>query len=232
MPRWGVLRVDRVVRREDPTAARQVIEGVLPDEGLRRSILGQMVDDIVAAHCINPASWETTLRESGFTLNVGRVWLFCPCRLGRWSFAVLVDQQRILEDARQLLELDNLLVDWSRSPPGAAWVRVLPERFHEVFPLVREAHKAIIPEAARQHRRTPYYIHHSPGVLRYLRAELERDVPDPAYAAVRSPNIGYDIHILARDTGVLRSGRGHNWMPSSATGEPFSAGSPEQGRGR
>jgi len=174
---------EALARREDPEAARRTIEARLPDQELREAILNQMVEDIVAAHQINPASWETTLVSSGFTLNVGRVWMFSPARWRKWNFPILIDQRLLDGETQRLLEQDGLLQCESGSLFNARWVCVPPERYRELFPRIREAHQAIIPDAARQHKRTPYYIHHSPGVPRYLRLALGRDVPDPAYAA-------------------------------------------------
>ena len=61
--------------RSDPEAAREIIEDLLPDPDLRRSILQRLANSITQANELNPASWELSLAQSRkyVCLNVGGI---------------------------------------------------------------------------------------------------------------------------------------------------------------
>lgn len=154
---------------------REVMAAILVDESARKQVLTALADVIEAAHALNPRSWVLSARDrgrGGLRLSVGRVYVLAV-RPGDVAIAyeptsldpaLRTDVRRLEPQPFQAESLELVSVPLQEA---AAWLA----RLHE-------ANLAAAKRAARA-KGSPYARHHSPNAVRYLRAELGRELPDP-----------------------------------------------------
>jgi 5-methylcytosine-specific restriction protein B len=172
-------------RRESETYARQVIEALLPEPEIRTACLNLLADYIIQAHQAGQATWGITLFHNRVRLNVGRM----------QTFVIYSNEVYLVTDAASLLEEDRVrLAQAGRvslevyaNMPEAYDVQVLAQNLPAIRSIVQNSYMYLIQRAAGTAKRTPYYRSHSPGVPKYLRAELDREIPEPDYGSVSPP---------------------------------------------
>jgi hypothetical protein len=164
-------------------AAREAVESLLPDEGVRRACLSVLADSIEIAHACAPGVWGITLRsDRTLCLNVGAMYAF---EIGSNGVSIAIDRSRLTDADRARLEEFGQWGEYEfKRVPSAAELRIAPESLGDALASARPWHVSAIEGAAATvpvSHRTPYYKSHSPGVLAYVRTFLGRDLPDPEY---------------------------------------------------
>lgn len=186
---------DRTADRHDPSVARELIEWLIADADVRRIYLTRLADTIQLAHRQCPTSWGVTLFDTRLRLNVGMI-----------EVLVIYDVQRIetrinyvLHDRTggdavwPVLETCGVSVTMNgfdsqqavggyRSVPGSMNCFFDVADLAVVDAAIGDYHVRLVEAATRTPRHTMTARAHSPGVIAYLRAELGREIPDPAYA--------------------------------------------------
>ncbi len=164
--------------------AERLIHSILPEEGVRQRCLKVLADAISEANIYGRDRWVVTHEASKVRLHVGHL-VVCTLEGGRVWMAL---DKGLLETAEHgsLLERSD---DWAWGDGRYAEYRAIPSRngyyspseeHAEIWPTIRRLHFESIYKAANQSTmdpRTP--PSHSPAILRYLRNELGRHVPDP-----------------------------------------------------
>ncbi len=195
--------------RESEDYARRSAEKLLPDEEVRRAALSLLARCIARAHQSAPTSWGVTLHKDGsITLSVGGglyAWWLGSSRL----FLAATNEALATTNASTTLDA---LIQW-RKPykayPESRTFRVPYENISTVLPLVQPAVDAFVDLVSKRRSRLwrPGRDVHSPGVLRYLRAYLGVDVPDPDYTVAevndeqitQSSELRYFLEVTTRD---------------------------------
>lgn len=171
---------DRRAARRDPDRAREIAERLLPDPGLRRRVLELFAGSVERAHDANPESWSLTIGGDGsfLGLNVGPVFaLDLVDERIRW---ITLDRDgsapvRVPADDRSASE------GRFRVLPGVMWRRTPAAELLASWEQYRADHRDAVEKAARARRRTPFYLHHAPGLVEYLGAEIGRLLPRPGH---------------------------------------------------
>jgi MoxR-like ATPase len=151
-----------------------------------RAVLSLLAATIVEAHRVGPSSWELTLFPNAFRLNVGRYWAFTG-KSGKAYF--LVDERAVDDKTREavlpLAAIEPGEGSMYMAAPAAVAIpkdQVATLAASTAFPHLQNAHFQALHESARKCPLTPYRSAHSPGLLRFMRAFLGAEIPDPAYA--------------------------------------------------
>ena len=176
--------LSREVYRQSEEAAREVAEALIPQEITRRQCLSLLADSIVQAHGNgrSPGVWAVTLGSQGFIrLNVGVIEMYA---LFADTVHLVLDytlmSKKMHEDLIQLgSHYGGWLPSYPRVPNSEMWnipaTEILP-----AMSITAHPYQALLTQAVDSvHVRTGYYIHHSSGVLDYLRNFLQRELPSP-----------------------------------------------------
>lgn len=175
--------------------ARRVINSLLPEDGAtRRACLNALAESIELAHTSGPTKWGVTLYHDTVRLNVGHV---VPFDLRRHEIFIGLDRNAFNELPVEDRSRFNELVK-SQNPESFPSVKeamtfiATAENLPQVWPIVRDAHASFIKKAApgtvQLHSKSRSAI--SPGVLVYLREELQREIPAPAHDGAGSVPAG------------------------------------------
>lgn len=182
----GASPIKTALDRQSEEYARSVFTAAYPDGAMRHEVLSALARSIQHAHRVGPRSWSLTLRPDSFTLNVGMVWMMSGHK-GR--LRMLLDGRSLDDDAREILEASCTLrvEEEVRSLKDPYKVRIEGAilsslRSQPFYAALQHAHFCAIEEAKSRRSTAVYSKAHSPGLLRYLRAELGEDIPDPGYA--------------------------------------------------
>jgi hypothetical protein len=190
--------------------ARTIIERLLPDLDQRGLFLAVLADSILAAHTAGPNKWGLTLYYNRIWLNVGRI---VVCSIERDTSWVAIDT-RLLHD-RERLDSEDLIFNSWKSLPHSAALRLTSATDPAILESNKAAHAALIKQAADAVKqvRGPTAQAHSSGTMAYLRATLQRSLPDPEYIG-RLPDIDRPtIEQAFRDFDSQKRGQSYwaNW---------------------
>ena len=172
--------------RDHEEAASEVAISILPSF-VRKSCLELLADSIDKAHIASPKSWGVTLFPNLIRLNVGMVE---ACFLSNEQMYLTLLRDNLTEQAFQNKLLAFNMYDSEtkegvyKSVPGSLGCSFNVKYLNEVIELLLPAHNTLIQRASRTRRHSETKNAHSPGVLKYLRTELNRVLPDPLYASV------------------------------------------------
>jgi hypothetical protein len=178
--------------RQSERYAESVFGRLYPEERARREVLHIIATSIRYAHDTGPSSWELTLRPASFMFNVGMVWVMSGYENKLW---LNVDGRSldpaIQDDIRAVattLERDKGLHSMSE-PLSVLFVGDALTSLHAqpFYPTLEQAHFRIIDEARSRRSVAMFKGAHSPGIVKYLRRELDEDIPDPAYVNPGKP---------------------------------------------
>ena len=164
--------------RNDEVTAREVLERLYPDAQTRHTIIRCLARSIRFASEVRPDGWSVTLYSNLVRLNVG------------WVELVVLSAQSTfftVSPTGPMAAVDGA------SYEGAGYrdlgeesqrVRCAPRDFGRVYEARFAEHSEAIRRAAR--RRPPPQARgaHSPGVLRYMRTELEEELPEADRSSV------------------------------------------------
>jgi hypothetical protein len=177
----GGYRTALDARRQDPAAAREVVEALLPDERVRRAYLDFLAATIVRCHAFGASRWNITLRQSRkVNLNLGRL-LVGSVREG--GVFVGLHPDSLPEEDRALLDSIGTKEEPFAWAPEILLYQLPPERFVEMQDRLQAAYDRFLERAAGTAAQTPWARAHSPGVLAYLREECGRALPDPSFTS-------------------------------------------------
>ena len=166
--------------------AKRLVLSILPEPVVRRRCLAVFAEAVAEANVYGRDKWAVTPTDSKVRLQVGHVII---CTLGKGRIWMALDKG-LSETPKRRSSL-NQSGDWkwdSEVYPEYPSISsrngyYLPSEKHaEAWPEVRRLHFEAIYRAANgrpMDPRTPQG--HSPAILRFLRNELGRHVPDPLY---------------------------------------------------
>ena len=163
--------------RENGQHARAIIQTLIPDASSRKALLNAFADSIVRAHMEGEDKWGITLGTDRIRLNVGSI---VVCTIHNRALWLALVRTPAIENLPSL------------NPPEGYQYKVFKEPIADLYvqpqdlPLqrsIQDAHWRLIELAGEKYKRLRQQSQgsHSPGVLTYLRAELGRELPDPAY---------------------------------------------------
>lgn len=168
----------KLINRQNVDAAREIIEGCLPNEEKRVAVLTIFAKIVETAHRIAPYGWSTTLRPNRFTLNIGTRAMFGlqhhQLWLGISGSNPPPDLLEVLGRHRTPHAFD---ID---VPTYFAWIDV-----NEYLLRKDQFDEQLLATAryfAEKGRLAPWKKSHSPNVMRYAELVLGRPLPDPAHA--------------------------------------------------
>ncbi|MBN1921825.1 MAG: hypothetical protein JW892_11305 [Anaerolineae bacterium] len=159
--------------------ARSVLERLIPDVEMRRRCLNLMVDYVLAAHELSPATWEITLFRDRVRLNIGTIQTFVISSAG--IYTVLDADSLSAEEKQALVGQGNSPQQLYASVPATYDIQFPAAALGNIEALLRKAYKPLVARAFEGAKRTMYYKSHSPSVVAYLREFLGREIPDPDY---------------------------------------------------
>lgn len=169
--------------RDSEDDARRIIEKMWPDETDRRKVLELFVWCITKANQIGTAHWGITLHNNEALLSVGSG--FNVLGLTKLRLLLAISESALSIEDRDAL---NKVVKWEEpyQGQGLAGMRrftVQAEKMKDVLPLVLPAVDAFISTVSAKTGAlwSSSQKAHSSGVLKYLRTELDANVPDPVY---------------------------------------------------
>jgi hypothetical protein len=188
------------IDRSNINHARWIIEWMLPDPTIRRTCLSALSESIERAHIRRSDSWGITLFPTLVRLNIGkpeaftfvqeRIYLVldctnCPDHI--WS----------IPDVEQYVYEKTTPNQLFRSVPDAIGCTFPASLMHMIYPQVKSSHFSLIDKSAKTPRNPMTKQGHSPGLLDYLRSELNKTIPNPTY-----PQSGTYIYVLPSDDGL------------------------------
>lgn len=168
--------------------AKQLILNIFRERkiGVRQKCLMMFADAIAEANIYGRDKWAVTYTASKVRLIVGHI-IVCTLENGRIWVALdkgLLEtprHQSLLEQLDDWTWDDNQYPEYQQIPSRNGYY--LPSEDHaKIWPGVRRLHFEAIYRAANEttmDQRTPEG--HSAEILKYLRNELGRHVPDPLY---------------------------------------------------
>lgn len=172
--------------RNHEVAAAAVIT-TLFSPSLRRLCLELLANSIDKAHSANPKSWGVTLFPDLVRLNIGMVE---GCVLSHNKVYLTLLRPYLTEHTLQneLLNFNmynsEIQTGVYKSVPESMGCSFDSRHVSEVLDLLLPAHNGLIQQAAHTRRHSKTRGAHSPGILKYLRSELKRVIPEPVYTYV------------------------------------------------
>jgi hypothetical protein len=170
------------VDRTSEKAARTVFEDIYANGEHRREAAKVLAEGISAAYENSHSAWAVTLRPGGRTeisFNLG------PSLIASFGSEVV----RLLLDWETLTSAEQHACEHLRSGTrlslkGSQYISVPAGSLTETYARVRDAYLGLVAEAGgRMKGKSIHWKHHSTGILKYLRHELEdASLPDPVYA--------------------------------------------------
>jgi hypothetical protein len=177
--------------RAEAQSARRIVEKLFPDAEIRRFVLDVLSGSLDVAHQAGATNWGVTLHKNALKFNVGRG---AALGFATGRVEVVFDNRVLGSKARQTLqnEADYKAPGRLKTAPHAASIAFEAAKIGQLWPLLENAHHQFVQEAAhgfqsRAPQSPTWRDAHSPGVLSYLRGELEREIPDPAYFVPPQP---------------------------------------------
>jgi hypothetical protein len=184
--------------RQSETVAREVIEDLLPNPTSRSIGLQILAHSIHYAHNEDDRRWAITLcpgGEKSVRLTVGMVFVWNISERTRSEIAITVDGiAQELEPIQGYLHPQDIVALQSvkrvpaepvdnapgfSSSPEAVWCQFNTRDVEHAWPLVKASHERLLKTLATGRLNASVISAHSPGVLKYLRNSLGRDIPDP-----------------------------------------------------
>lgn len=157
--------------------AKEVFEELWPDRDVRRAVGALLCDSIRFAHSHGSACWEVTLFDDRVSLNVGPIQV-----LTLWGSEVSLYFRGPLALPKRLrigVHPQQPFYAAVPVPSVLCWVPV--KNLGRLPNELRDAHLALIANAAVRRRSSTWKKYHSPGTINYLEELLGIAVPRPSY---------------------------------------------------
>jgi len=174
----------QIYDRADIESARAAFVYLLPKEDIRRACLAGLANSIEVAHDVKRSSWGTTLYADFVRLNVGMPEAFT---ITRERIYLVLDAENLNEKVWATDQVTRYYYEHAAknglylSVPDSVGCTFPYLLFLETYPQVRVSHESIIRKAAKTRRNPSTRGAHSPGILKFLRNELQRNLPTPIY---------------------------------------------------
>ncbi len=171
-------------KRQSEEFIESVFQQHYPNPDERKICATLLADSILHAGSKNPSCWGVTLRDNHLIrLNVGKIEVL---RLHRERMYLVVDAAlldvRIREQFQNILEFSDSYYLSVSGEQGYGWIP--SNQLSSILDKLKTAYFALIEHAAQTVvTQSPYHEAHSPGILKYLRRFLQRDLPAPAYSS-------------------------------------------------
>ncbi len=167
--------------------AKRVLETLVPDEAVRRSI-GALIGTLLQeAHALHPGSWRIIVEPTDWRFVIGRVRIVKVTR-GSISFLGKIEADGVSESARAALR-EVSTVRRKRAPaelPGFAYRALrsdlLPDLLEGVIAAIRPGLAGAV-KTVRGKPRT-----HAPDAVVYLSQLLGIELPQPTYSSIAGPD--------------------------------------------
>lgn len=172
-------------QRESKEFAHSVMTIMLPDPDIRKQWLDVLADSIIHADACDESGmkWGVVLHKNGVSLNVGENELLVLGRSITHSAYLTIDTECLSRRDRQELERNSIVVgNGVDDLPSLSSIHIPLQSLTAVLSLIKRAHLKSIEKATKNREFYFLQLEHSPGVIDYLRTELEReDIPDHRY---------------------------------------------------
>jgi hypothetical protein len=157
-----------------------------PDSSVRHDILAFLAASIRVANESGPSAWEVSLFENLIRLNVGQVAVL-DCTGERIGIYFL---QPCSLSTYPAFSLDREWPMYKAIPKATGYCECAPQAVGACPSPLREAHMALIREAAARKRGSRWKESHSVKLVAYLSAVLGIDIPQPSYVRPSLDNSG------------------------------------------
>jgi Domain of unknown function (DUF3883) len=162
----------------DVEHARETFEALWPDRDVRRAVGSLLVDSIRFAHSHGSACWEVTLFDDRVSLNTDPIQVLTL----RNDEASIYVRAPLTIPKRLRIRLHPEQPFYAAVPVPSALCWVPAENIDRLPTKFREAHLALVADAALRRRSSTWKKHHSSGTIDYLEGLLGTVVPRPSYA--------------------------------------------------
>jgi len=172
------------IDRSKSDHARWIIEWMLPDPLIRSACLMYLAESIETAHSSRRSSWGITLFRGFVRLNIGMPEAFS---FSQERIFLVLDSENCPDEIWKIPGVTRYVYDLStpnqlfRSVPDGIGCTFPPKLISEIYPVAKQSHVSLINKSVRTRRNPSTKLGHSPGILEYLRVELEKDIPNPLY---------------------------------------------------
>jgi 5-methylcytosine-specific restriction enzyme B len=183
----GVLPAPaKAFNRADPALAKEIIERLAPNEGIRLALLEIVAATIVEAQRLNPKSWALSLPKSGrhLLLHVGRIFAIS---IGDGTAAVAISKPSSSQPSIQS-DLPSKTLGRFDSIADAVFLEFTQAGLLAQWGALRPLHLAALQLAVGQTRQTPYAWTQSSSALEYVSRMVQRALPTPDYATTPPPS--------------------------------------------
>src|ERR1700687_3141905 len=153
-------------QRNDPDAARRLVESLYPNATERDKAASRLVRSIEYAESQRPGCWSVTAFRNRIRLNVGRVAV-----LDLWSdvLTIVIPGEAVTPDLRAKLEPWTSFIEWRLKSFHLMGAQVPPARLDEANAVLERQHEKAIEVSART-ASVGQMNSHSPGVTAWLRS--------------------------------------------------------------
>lgn len=166
--------------RGSAESARKIFEKIFPDISVRKSAEEFLTECITRAHDKNSNSWEITLGPRYIMLNVGFVKVlrlhFNETRIYLLGSAF---SPELREKYADIIQFSDDLFKSLNEEVGIC--SISPSKFADIINDLKYAVFQFIEVNAVRAKSSIWASSHSPGVLKYLRSDLAREIPSPDY---------------------------------------------------
>lgn len=179
----------------------------------RETVASALADSIEACAALAPGGWGLTVRsdDNAIRLNAGPIEVFV---IREEQVTVFVDGTRI---AAPPPGVRLGVVGVYRSVPCSARAEVSLSQLNSAWPLLQDAHIALLKQAVEVRSGYSWKKSHSPAALSFLRERLGRPLPEPDYD---SGEVAHEKAIAGWVVkGVCRPRPGRGWMDERAWAE-------------
>jgi 5-methylcytosine-specific restriction enzyme B len=162
-------------QRNDPEAARRLMEGLYPDPNDRAAVAKRMARSIEYAESQRPGVWSVTATRDRVRLNVGRI---AVLDLLRGSVSIVVPRAGLTTSIRAQLEPWTSYRDWRSKTISLVAAQVPAAQVEAANAVLDTEHEKTIAACALT-ASVGYLISHSPGITAWLRTTTGLSAPDP-----------------------------------------------------
>jgi 5-methylcytosine-specific restriction enzyme B len=162
-------------QRNDPEAARRLMESLYPDPRDREKAANRLVRSIEYAESQRPGCWSVTAFRDRIRLNVGRIAV-----LDLWSDVVniVLPAETVTPALRAKLEPWTSFIEWRTKSIPLMGAQVPPARLDDANATLEDEHEKTI-EACARTAAVGFLVSHSPGVTAWLRSSAGLTASDP-----------------------------------------------------
>ena len=196
--------------------AQKVLNCLIENNEMQKSVANFLADAIVFANSLDSKNWNLNLDKNGkfIRFNVGQE--YCIAIHKKYILVLAIKnllndefnqpehQERIQFEGyagreRKLSSTLDNTPDSLSKVPGSVGCRIQFEYFSSISPYLADSNRKFIARAINTTKLMPQMASaHSPGLIRFLSAQLAKEVPNPIYA----PQDGLTEHCLPEEVSI------------------------------